>query len=170
MKVVLIRHAQKGIVPYEDPSLTEGGLLQAESLCQFAKKNLLPVPTHAWVSPKTRTFQTLKPLCEIHKIQAQISDSLDQRATNESAQDFRKRVSNFLHQLDLRAAEAPHEIHILCTHYDWIEEGMTLINSDKDLNSFEFSHWSPTQFVVFEIQDSLWKVVGKGSAHATKAY
>lgn len=170
MKVVLIRHAQKGIAPYEDPSLTEGGLLQAEHLCQFVKNNLMPVPTHAWVSPKTRTVQTLKPLCENHKIRAQVAESLDQRSANESAADFRNRVSNFLHQFDLRATTSPNETHILCTHYDWIEEGMTLINSDKDLNSFEFSHWSPTQFVVFEIQDSLWKVIGKGSAHATKAY
>lgn len=170
MKVVLIRHAQKGITPYEDPSLTEGGLLQAESLCQFAKKKILPLPTHAWASPKTRTFQTLKPLCENYKIQIQTTESLDQRSMNETSQDFGKRVSNFLHQLDLRAAEAPEEIHILCTHYDWIEEGMTLINSDKELNSFEFSHWSPAQFVVFEIQNGTWKVIGKGSAHATKAY
>lgn len=170
MKVVLIRHAQKGITPYEDPSLTEGGLLQAESLCQLTKKNLLPIPTHAWVSPKTRTFQTLKPLCESHQIRAQITEALDQRSSNETSADFRKRVSNFINQLDLRATEAPDEIHILCTHYDWIEEGMTLINSDKDLNSFEFSHWSPTQFVVFDVQDSVWKIIGKGSAHATKAH
>lgn len=170
MKVILIRHAQKGITPYEDPSLTEGGLLQAEHLCQLAKKNIIPNPTHAWVSPKTRTYQTLKALCEDCGIRPQITESLDQRNSNESSVDFRKRVSHFLNQLELRASEFSREIHILCTHYDWIEEGMTLINSDKDLNSFEFSHWSPTQFVVFEIQNSLWKVVGKGSAHATKAH
>ncbi len=170
MKVVLIRHAQKGITPYEDPSLTESGFLQAEFLCQLSKKNLLPNPTHAWVSPKTRTFQTLKPLCENLKIRPEITDSLDQRISNETSSDFRNRVSRFLQQFELRALEAPDEIHILCTHYDWIEEGMTLINSDKDLNSFEFSHWSPTQYVVFEIQDSIWKVIGKGSAHATKAH
>lgn len=168
MKVVLIRHAQKGITPYEDPTLTEGGHLQAEALCQLAKKSILPTPTHAWASPKIRTFQTLKPLCEEHKIQIQIADSLDQRSSTETAGEFRKRISIFLHQFEQRAQEAHNEIHFLCTHYDWIEECLTLINSDKDLNSFEFSHWSPAQFLVFEIESSIWKVIRKGSAHATK--
>lgn len=168
MKVVLIRHAQKGIAPYDNPSLTDGGFVQAEMLCELAKKNLLPAPTHAWVSPKIRTFQTLKPLCESYKIQPQIAESLDQRDVRESSADFRKRIAHFLNQMELRASEAPSEIHFLCTHYDWIEESLTLINSDKDLNSFEFSHWSPTQFVVFEIENETWKVIRKGSAHATK--
>lgn len=165
MKVVLIRHAQKGITPYENPGLTEGGLLQAEALCDLAKKKLLPTPTHAWVSPRIRTFQTLKPLCENYHVQIQVAESLDQRTSAESAIDFRKRILNFLNQFDSMTAN---ETHFFCTHYDWIEESLTLMNSDKDLSSFEFSHWSPTQFVVFEIQNNLWKVLRKGSAHATK--
>lgn len=170
MKVVLIRHAQKGITPYDNPGLTEDGLQQAESLCELAKKNQLPVPTQAWASPRMRTFQTLKPLCQSYGVQVQSTDSLDQRTSGESSSDFRKRISHFLHQFELRASEAPSETHFLCTHYDWIEESLTLINSDKDLNSFEFLHWSPTQYVVFKIENSVWKVLRKGSAHAAKAY
>ncbi len=56
------------------------------------------------------------------------------------------------------------EVHFICTHYDWIEEALTLINSDKNLNSFEYSGWSPAQFLVFEVSDGSWKVGQKGVA------
>jgi broad specificity phosphatase PhoE len=168
MKLVLIRHAQKGITPYENPALNETGLQQAEELCQVAKRGLLPTPTHAWVSPRVRTFQTLQPLCESLGVKIQVTESLDQRTSNETAADFQKRISAFLNQFDQRALETPNESHILCTHYDWIEESLTLINADKDLNSFEYSHWSPSQFLVFEIALGTWKVIKKGNAHAAK--
>lgn len=170
MQVVLIRHAQKGITPYENPGLTEGGFLQAEALCELAKKSFLPIPTHAWVSPRIRTYQTLKALCESYQVQIQVTDSLDQRASEENNDQFRKRISSFLNQFETHTVETSEQIHFLCTHYDWIEESLTLINADKDLNSFEFSHWAPTQFVVFEIEKSVWKVIRKGSARAAKIH
>lgn len=166
MKIVLFRHAQKGITPFDNPELTEEGFKQAEMIYELIKKNILPHPTQAWASPKIRTTQTLTPACENFKIRIQETELLDLRTQHESSSDFRKRISSFLNQFDESASA---ETHFLCTHYDWIEEAMTLINCDKDLNSFEFSHWMPTQFIVFEIRDSKWMFVKKGSAHATKA-
>lgn len=165
MKIVLFRHAQKGIMPFEDPELTQEGFRQAEMIYSLVQRKCLPEPTHAWVSPKIRTSQTLQPVCENFKIKIRKTELLNMCTQNESSADFRKRISNFLNQFETIAAQ---ETHFLCTHYDWIEEAMTLINCDKDLNSFEFSHWAPTQYIVFEIASSIWKFVKKGSAHATK--
>ncbi len=170
MKLVLLRHAQKGITPFDDPHLTEAGFLQNEALGQLVLKEILPRPTHLWASPKIRTGQTLKATAEICKISIQVDDLLDLRSPEETAAQFRKRILALLHQTDGHAGKAPHEVHYFCTHYDWIEEAMTLINADKDLNSFEFSHWTPTQFIVFEIKEALWRVLKKGNAHAPKPH
>ncbi len=168
MKLVLLRHAQKGITPFDDPHLTETGFRQSEALASFVEKKILPIPTHAWVSPKIRTAQTLKSVCELAGARIEVTKGLDLRSADESANVFRKRVQQTLQHFQDRVASGAQETHYLCTHYDWIEDAMTLIHSDKDLNSFEFSHWGPTQYIVFEIQDDIWKVFQKGSAHATK--
>ena len=166
MKLVLLRHAQKGITPFVDPHLTEIGFRQAENLEALVQKKILPAPTQGWASPKIRTAQTIKKTCDAYKIQVQISANLDLRSPTETSQDFRQRIANLICQYDERALHETDETHFLCTHYDVIEEAMTLINSDKDLNSFEFSHWSPTQYIVFEPHAGLWKVIKKGNANA----
>jgi phosphohistidine phosphatase SixA len=168
MKVVLFRHAQKGITPFEDPALTEAGYKQAEAISQLVAKNVLPEPTHCWVSPKIRTRQTLQAVCDLSQIQIKSSDLLNLRAQSENSQDFRKRISELIQFLDSTSLTSNNEVHYLCTHYDWIAEAMTLINSDKDLNSFEFSHWAPAQYIVFSLQNSIWKFEKKGQAHASK--
>ncbi len=167
MKVVLFRHAQKGLNPFSDPELSEAGHSQAENLISLVDKSILPKPTHFWVSPKIRTAQTFQPLSQNLKTPLQVTDHLDLRLDSENRNAFRGRVQKFLNSFEIQSANK--EVHFLCTHYDWIEESMTLINSDKDLNSFEFSHWSPTQFVVFELQDSLWKFLKKGSSSDAKS-
>ncbi len=169
MKFVLFRHAQKGLTPYTDPELTAEGHLQAAALPGQIKQNLLPTPTHIWASPKIRTTQTLKSLADEAKIRIQISDLLDQRESHESLPEFRHRVQSFLSSFEANTTE---EIHFVCTHYDWIEEAMALIKSDKDLKSFEFSHWAPAQFVIFEIKNNpkntQWKFIRKGAPIVTK--
>ena len=170
MKLVLLRHAQKGITPFDDPHLTDSGFLQSEALADLVQKNILPAPTHLWASPKIRTTQTLSATAEIFKISIQKNELLDLRSAHETAEHFRKRIQELLSHLDERSISHSHEVHYLCTHYDWIEEAITLINADKDLNSFEFSHWSPTQYIVFEVQELLWRVLIKGNANVTKSY
>lgn len=165
MKFVLLRHAQKGITPYADPELTKAGFDQADAILTLVKQNLLPAPTHAWASPKIRTYQTLRAVCEDTKVRIEISDLLDQRESHESLVQFRHRIQSFLDSFSQNGSD---EIHFICTHYDWIGEAITLINSDKDLNTFEFSHWSPAQFVMFEITAGHWKFLRKGTAAANK--
>ncbi|MBC7420306.1 MAG: histidine phosphatase family protein [Bdellovibrio sp.] len=167
MKFVLFRHAQKGLTPYHDPELTSEGHHQASALSALIKQNLLPVPTHLWASPKIRTTQTFKSIGDEFKVRIQISDLLDQREGHESLEIFCHRVQSLLQSFEGNASD---EIHFFCTHYDWIEEAMTLINSDKDLNSFEFSHWPPAQFIIFEIQNGLWKFIRKGTPTVHKGH
>ncbi len=168
MKFVLVRHAQKGMTPIEDPELNPEGFHQAKVLNALAKQSEIPAPTHAWASPKIRTSQTLKPMCEEQKVEIKINELLDLRLKNETVADFHFRIQKFLDAFEKQSAKTMNQVHYVCTHYDWIEEAMTLIKSDKDLTSFEFSHWSPAQFVIFEVVDGSWTLIRKGSPTMTK--
>jgi phosphohistidine phosphatase SixA len=79
MKLLLMRHAQKGLQPFEDPGLTEEGLRQAEKIASLVQKNVLPKPTHIWASPKIRTSQTLQAVGDASKVKIQKTESLDVR-------------------------------------------------------------------------------------------
>lgn len=161
MKLILFRHAHKGFIPFDDPELSVQGFEQSTRLLELVKAQHLPKPTSLLVSPKRRTSQTFYPLSREFTVNLEIQPELDQHLVNENNPEFRKRIQNFINKIETY----PQDSNIYaCTHYDWIEESMTLINCDKDLNSFEFSHWSPTQYIVFEIQDGLWKFISKGSA------
>lgn len=162
MKLILFRHAHKGFTPFDDPELSLQGFEQSARLVELIKQQLLPEPGSLLVSPKRRASQTFYPLSKQYNLKLDIQADLDQHSPLENAAEFRNRVQNFIHKMDAQSS-SQNNIFV-CTHYDWIEEAMTLINCDKDLNSFEFSHWSPTQFVIFELQNKLWKFVGKGSA------
>lgn len=162
MKLILFRHAHKGFTPFDDPELSVQGFEQSARLVEMTKQNTLPEPSTLLVSPKRRASQTFIPLSKEYNLKLDIQAELDQHSPMESGSDFRKRVQSFINKME---AQSSSQSNIFaCTHYDWIEEAMTLINCDKDLNSFEFSHWSPTQFVIFDLQDGLWKFAGKGSA------
>lgn len=161
MKFVLFRHAQKGITPFEDPELSLKGFEQSGNLIDLIKNKSLPLPTFLFVSPKRRTSQTFYPISKHHSLTPQISDFLDQRRNDETSLQFRQRVQTFLNELELRNSE---EVIFACTHYDWLEEAMALIHCDRDLNTFEFSHWAPTQYVIFEIENNIWKFIGKGNS------
>ncbi len=175
MIVVLIRHGHKGHMPFQDPELMPQGFDQAIHLAELIASHDIPKPTHCWYSDKIRTRQTLSeailkfnPVCTETK-------NLSTRANNEPLADFRKKVQDFIATLSQRAQNKPDEVHFVCTHFDWIEESLTVIPSDQDLNSFQFAHWSPGQFILFEItnelaakttttteKDFLWKFTTKG--------
>lgn len=162
MKFVLFRHAHKGIVPFEDPELSLQGYEQAALILDLIKKENLPKPTHLYASPKRRTAQTFYPTSKEFNLKIEVQPDLDQQNPQEANLDFRKRVQHFLKQIE--NAQLPDSVIFACTHYDWIEESMALISCDKDLNSFEFSHWSPTQHIVFELEKNHWKLLKKGTA------
>jgi broad specificity phosphatase PhoE len=161
MKLILFRHAHKGFIPFDDPELSAQGFEQSLRLLELVRAGQIPTPHVLLVSPKRRTSQTFYPISRDFGLKIEIQPELDQHITNENNSEFRKRIQNFINSVENFSQNS--NVYV-CTHYDWIEESMTLINCDKDLNSFEFSHWSPTQYIIFEIEDRLWKFVGKGSA------
>lgn len=164
MILILFRHGHKGLTPMNDPDLTAKGFEQAEILVDFIEKSTLPKPTHCWFSARIRTQQTLLKAIEKFKTISTCRKELDLKNHTESAVDFRHRIQKFCSEMAARGTQ--NEVHYICTHYDWIEEALTLIDADKDLNSFEFSNWSPGQFLVFEIlsndKTEPWKVQQKG--------
>ena len=162
MKFVLFRHAHKGVQPFDDPELSLPGFEQAAKLVELVNQNALPIPTKLLVSPRRRTSQTFYPLSRNFSVPLEINNNLDQSASDENGADFKKRIENFLKGLS--AVTDSRAVVFACTHYDWIEYAMPLINCDSDLNSFEFSHWSPTQFIEFDVAPGVWKFVRKGSA------
>ena len=161
MRFILFRHAHKGVLPLEDPELSPPGFEQAALLLNLINKNTLTKPTHLWASPKRRTSQTLYPTSKNLNLKIEIKTELDQQNQHvENNSDFRSRVQHFLQSI--QSLQTTNDIIFACTHYDWIEEAMALINCDKDLNSFEFSSWSPAQYIEFEINDNLWTLIKKG--------
>ena len=162
MKFVLFRHAHKGVQPFDDPELSLPGFEQAAKLVDLVNQKTLPVPTKLLVSPRRRTSQTFYPLSKNFSVPLEINKDLDQSANDEYGTSFKKRIEGFL--ADLSTTDDSQAVVFACTHYDWIEHAMVLINCDKDLNSFDFSHWSPTQFIEFDVTPGVWKFIKKGSA------
>lgn len=160
MQILIARHAHKSHFPYEDPELSPQGFAQSLALAQLVASAVLPAPTHLLVSPRKRTHQTFFPIAKQLNLPLQTFTELDQRRNEESLADFRLRIQKMLKQCENKKNQTV----FICTHYDWIEESMSLIESDKNLLSFEFSNWSPTEFALFETDDSQWKFIKKGSA------
>lgn len=165
MKFVLFRHAHKSFLPFEDPELSAEGHQQALRLLELTEKNELPHPTQLVVSPKRRASQTFYPISKCYQTPLNVSLHLDQRLHDESSSEFRNRVSEFLNSLQKKITSETDVVYA-CTHYDWIEEAMTLIDCDRDLNSFEFAHWSPTQYAAFSLSSETkhWAFLKKGDA------
>jgi broad specificity phosphatase PhoE len=163
MKFVLLRHAHKGLTPFEDPELSIRGFEQSAKLLEFLKTQQLPVATELFVSPRRRTSQTLYPISKELTLPMTVTDLLDQRKDSETAAQFRFRIARFIKQL--AQSQAPEKTVYACTHYDWIEEAMSLINCDRNLVDFEFSHWAPAQHLVLEllsVETELWSFKLKG--------
>lgn len=164
MIIVLIRHGHKGMIPFEDPSLTENGFKQAKALASLIQQKKLPTPTDLWASQKIRTSQTLSSLAEKFQLDISKKNELNLRMDNENQKNFRDRIQNLISSLSESSDSSSEKCIYLCTHYDWIEEAMSLIPSDTDLLSYQFSHWSPAQYIIFEIQEQIWKYKQKGTA------
>lgn len=158
MKIILIRHAQKGIQPIDDPELDQKGKIQALSLLKQIQLGHLPHPTHSSVSLKIRTMQTLLPMIEFYKISTTQSNLLQSKGSNQTLAQYREQITKWIQSIQ----SENEDVHYVCTHFDWIEEAMSLIPCDRDLNTFEFAHWSPAQYIVFEIHEGLWKFKAKG--------
>lgn len=164
MILILFRHGHKGMTPFQDPDLTPKGFDQAHDLVTQIENETLPKPTHCWFSDMIRTKQTLLKAIEKYQPTTHQKSELNIRSHAETTQMFYARIQKFYNDLVLK--QKTNEVHFVCTHYDWIEESLAFITSDKNLNSFEFSNWSPGQYLIFEIDSSekseVWKVLNKG--------
>nr|WP_295900308.1 phosphoglycerate mutase family protein [uncultured Bdellovibrio sp.] len=156
MKIYLFRHAQKAMDFSGDPDLTAEGHAQASKVLDKVLKNELPRPTELWVSPKKRTHSTFRPLSQHFNLPLQINTSLLEQQSNEKLTDFRSRIEKLFES----AAEHKDAVIFLCSHYDLVVEAMTVVPSDKDLSDSEFSHWSPCQYIGFDVnKDGIYEFI-----------
>ena len=162
MYLILIRHGHKTFLPTHDPTLSDKGFSQAGELLKLVEKSVLPIPNMCWVSDSQRTYQTVEKIIKHHAVQYEKTDQLSVRHSEESNFEFRNRVAKTINSLDQIALQSRDKVYMLCTHFDWIEEAMSVINCDQNLTSFEYSNWAPAQYMVFEIKDSTWFVRNKG--------
>lgn len=149
MKIYLFRHAQKAMDLSGDPDLTVEGHAQATKVLDRVLKNELPRPTELWVSPKKRTHSTFRPLSEHLSIPLQVNIDLTEQQSDENISDFRSRIEKLMTGTAMRSQGVVY----LCSHYDFLVEAMGVLPSDKDLTDTEFSHWSPCQYIGFEVTE-----------------
>lgn len=165
MYLILIRHGHKTFLPIEDPTLSDKGFSQANELLKLVEKGVLPVPNMCWVSDSQRTYQTVEKIIKHYAVQSEKTDQLSVRHSHESNSEFRNRVAKTIASLDQMALQSHDKVYMLCSHFDWIEEAMSLINCDQNLTSFEYANWAPAQYMVFEIKDGTWSIRNKGVVH-----
>lgn len=161
MFVVLFRHAHKGVTPPQDPTLSPKGYEQAARLKDLIFNGVLPIPTHCWVSEMMRTKETLDHAIQHYRPKVHLREELNVRTMLEELSQFRGRIQKFVNEITARASTK--EAHYICTHYDWIEESMSIIDCNKDLNSSEFASWAPGQYIVFDVRDGIWTYSSRGS-------
>jgi broad specificity phosphatase PhoE len=171
MKVVILRHATRSPSGMGDSPLNSVGLLQARKLATECLSPLgpLPTPTHLWASPKKRAQQTLTPLSETSGVALKTESRLDERHQSESMQDFTQRIRAVLAEVG-QLSPAPETCVYLCTHLDWLEEAMPLIDSDMTENEMAMP-FSTAEFRIFRLgsQDDqpgsmLWQLKTRGRA------
>ena len=156
MKVLLFRHAEKANDGTANPPLSREGLNQARRLVEEVSAKKLPKPKALLSSPRLRAQQTFKELSLGTGIPVQVNPLLNERAPTESPLDFRRRVQEFLvsFQLDFNSEDCVY----LCSHLDWIEEFLTIIESPTDFSAPQYSHWSSAQWMMLE-KDEIWEVL-----------
>lgn len=156
MKIYIFRHAQKAMDFSGDPDLTPEGHEQASKLLDKVLKDELPKPTQLWVSPRKRTHSTFRPLSEHFNLKLESHEALLEQHGDETLSDFRARIQNFLES----AGNLKQDTVYMCSHYDWVIEAMALVPSDKDLSDSEYSHWSPCQYIGFEVnKDGIFEYI-----------
>jgi phosphohistidine phosphatase SixA len=157
-KVFIFRHGEKENIGSQNPPLSARGQKQAQNLVQMVLDKKLPAPNMLLASPSMRTRQTFFHLSETLKVSITDKPELIERKNSENAEQFSKRV-----QLTLNWISSQNTFPVfLVTHFDWIEEAMTFIPSDTDLNQDSYRSWRPLQFMGFEIEDGIWKMIQQG--------
>lgn len=153
MKLILFRHAEKSAEKSYDPPLSPYGFLQSKKLAQeiFSKK--FPHPNAFYVSSRIRTHQTFAEAAKMLGLKLKISTLLDEKQVNEKSSDFRRRIQELL--VNLQLDYPGKECVYLCTHFDWIEEFLSVIECSTDLLQAKYHSWAPAQWMSFE-KSELW--------------
>lgn len=164
MTIYFFRHGDResrrlvaSSVEGSEPDLTPSGHRQAECLHAWVQQGQLPRPSQLMASPRRRAQNTLKQLSEGLSLPVKPLPELDERTDAESARDFRDRVSEFLRQVQQQSG-----VLFVCSHYDWLEELLTLAPADEDLVVDGSPLWAPGAFLGFEITEEIWHVKQKG--------
>lgn len=150
MTFVLFRHGDKNFHS-ADPDLSSLGHRQASLILEYVQTEKLPVPQAIFVSPKKRTQQTMKPLSENLKIPMKLAPELLERQSSENFPQFSARVQKWI-----QFCEKSQQSFYFCSHLDWIDEFLTHVPCDQDLQSPLFQSWSPASHMIFHVQDGLW--------------
>ena len=153
MKWVIFRHGEKQMQGF-DPELTPRGHIQAKAIAEKVNSGKLPKPNALYVSTKRRTSQTFEPLALQCRLKTQIKAELTERVHGETPEKFRFRIQEFLVKLLLLHQD--NEVIYLCTHYDWVEEFLTVIESDSDLT--RYTNFGAGQYILFEKKE-LWHLL-----------
>ena len=168
MKVVILRHATRSPSGMGDSPLNTFGLSQAQMLAHelLSPRGPLPHPTHLWASPKLRAQQTLAPLSQAVAIPLKTDARLDERHSGESSQDFVVRIRELIRDAS-NLPPTPETCLYFCTHLDWLEEVMPLL--DSDMSELEISTpWSTAEYRVYQLDGApgsqIWKLKTRGRA------
>lgn len=150
---VIFRHGEKQVQGF-DPELAAQGHIQAKSILEKVKSNKLPKPNALYVSTKKRTAQTFEPLASHYSTKSQIKAELTEKVPGETQEKFRFRIQEFLVKLLLLHQD--NEVIYICTHYDWIEEFLSVIECDTDLS--RYSNFGTGHYIMFDKKE-LWHIL-----------
>lgn len=157
MQIYIFRHAEKNQMDFSggsyDPGLTQFGAKQATMIAQLVNDQSLLKPSLIFTSEKKRAIETFRPLAEQHQHTIRKHPGLNERMNSETSFQFRNRVDQFT--LELMRNNTKNKVIYCCTHYDWIEEFLTLDIFNKDLGTY--SNWAPSSYMFFEVQNNLWQ-------------
>jgi len=156
MKMILFRHAEKTSDGTSNPKLSPRGREQAEKLSEEVSAKKLPKPQVLLVSPRSRAQETFAVLSQKSGVALKVTDLLDERKPEESSADFRRRVQELLVLIQMDYQD--NDCVYLCTHFDWIEEFLTVVESSTDLLQNKYHHWGSGQWMWFE-KDDLWNLM-----------
>jgi phosphohistidine phosphatase SixA len=152
MKLVLFRHGEREKGGDSNPPLSGRGIKQANKLAVLVQEGKLSSPHRLLCSPRLRTQMTFAAVAKEMAAPIQALSELDERQNSESAEQFQRRVKNFL----LQQNQLP-GVAYLCTHLDWLEAAMFEIPCDTDLSQDRYmSSWLPGHFMIFEVNGDLW--------------
>lgn len=150
MRILLFRHCEKDQAR-SDGGLSARGLRQAEKLSADVASSYKPQPQKIIASPRLRAQQSFSPLALVMNQELITWTEMDERLASEDYDLFKKRIQKALKNLEQLSGCV-----YVCSHLDWIEEALLMINSDTDLNQAQFQMWSPGTYIDFEVHDGLW--------------